>query len=67
MDRTDRVLAMWAGSLSPLEALRSGVTLQDADDALSLATLDLELTTAAHRPTMREMVSEWLRAQDEQG
>ena len=61
MNRNERVLAILNGEIVSLEdAVRAGVTVQDADDAITLARLGLELSRA-DRGTWRELVDEFLR------
>lgn len=64
MTRTERVLALLGEDMTAEEARARGITLQDADDAVSLLRLDLELTRASRRPSMRAVVAEWLREFD---
>lgn len=64
MTRADRVLALFGEDMTAEQACARGITLQDAEDAVSLLRLDLELTRASRRPSMRAVVAEWLREFD---
>ena len=62
MNRIDRVLALFHQELSAEQARQSGVTARDMDDAVNLAMLDLELTRAYHRLTLRDYVDDYYRS-----
>jgi hypothetical protein len=55
----DRILTAYDGDLDTFVA--AGGTLAEADAALSLARLDLELERSIVAPTMRQVVGEFLR------
>lgn len=64
-DRADRVLALLSGDLTLEAAIAQGVTLQDADDALAILRLELEMERDKPRPSYRDLIDEYLRGLDD--
>lgn len=60
VNRIDRILTAYEGSLTADKVVELGITADDLDAAVSLARLDLELTQSMCRLTAREIIEAFI-------